>query len=237
MSVHRPLRRRARLAGAVAALAVLATGAAVTAPVGAAPATCGSAPCPTVAPGPFRFTFTSELTNGTIDLNGKGTATGASASVCGTIAPSGGQLVATVPQANISFSPVTVNIFGFLPVQTQVVPVGDQVGTASLGGGINVTLSGPVVAETNLLGFRCDVGPFTPTLTTGTSGALTGTPFSGNPSTGALVSNDFDVPRIAPSRTCPRIVAFFSNLALGLPAPAGASSIAFDATQVLTPVR
>lgn len=228
----RPTAARRALAVLVALAVALLTTVTLT---GAAPAGA-STPCPTVTPGPLRFTFTAQFTNGTVDMNGKAKVTGASGAACGTIVPSGGKLVATVPAANMSFGDAEAVIFGLVPVPVTMVPLTDFTGTGSFGTtGIHTTLSGSVSATTNLLGFRCSIGPITPTLTTGTSGALTGSPFVKG--AGKLVANDFAIPAIASSATCPKLVAYFANLLLGLPAKPGASSMTFDATQVLTAVK
>jgi len=227
-----PRRVTGRKAGTVVfAVALLATFLGLAAPgtAGAAPA-----PCPTIAPGPFRYTFTSTFTNGVIDINGRAKVTGATGAACGTIQLKQGKIVATVPAANMSFAPAKAKIFGLVNVPIGMTPLSDFTGTGALkADGSHVTLSGTVRGETSILGFTCGVGPFTPTLTTDTSGALTGVPFKGKPGVGKVVAGDFVIPTISVTPKCPKLIAYLGSIALGFPAAAGKSTLTFDATQTL----
>ena len=214
-------RRRRRAVGvATALLALLAF---LTIPV---PADAQAA-CPT---GPLAFS--TELTGGSLQIGKVASSTGNSAVACGEIAPGPTGLTATIHPEDLVFAPGTTKVL-FLALPTQTRAVGDLSGPVALGAGIEASLTGPVVADARLLGFTCTIGPLTPTLTTGASGGLTGAAFADDGSgvlRGRLVAADFEVPKIASSRSCPRFVAGMTNLLLGLPLAVGRSSIQFDAS-------
>jgi hypothetical protein len=164
--------------------------------------------------------------------------------------------------ANTSFAPGTVVLFGLISAPQTVAIDGPLVGTATSTANIasvlaaiganpddpafpatvpatsSETVSQPLTATVNLLGFKCSIGPFTPVLTTGTSGSLTGTTLTGPQNltsltatlTGSLVANTFAVPAIQSSSSCPELLAVASNLLLGLPLAAGKSSMQVNAT-------
>ena len=215
-----PVRRR----GLAAVLAMLAL--AVTVLIAPQPAS-GAPPCPTNG-----IPFTSQLTNGTVRIGRLAPVTGASATACGVV---DGAFQATIPQGNLSFSRLTVRV-GPLSVSVQLAPASDFTGPVGLGAdGIHITLSGDIVATVKVLVFRCTIGPYRTTLTTDTSGALTGAPFAGSPMTGRLVGNEDAVPAVHASLLrCPLPVAALLNAIAGLPAAPGESSNTFDATLVLS---
>jgi hypothetical protein len=201
------------------------------APTGASAASkaTSAAPCPTSGGIPF----SSTLSNGTVTIGKHAKATGTSGSACGlvTFDPNVG-LVSTIAQDNISFNPFILHV-GILAVPTQMTAVSDFHGTVSGNpdGTTNITLTGSVNATSSILGFKCTIGPITPTLTTGTSGSLTGQPLVGQlpgPLTGKLVANDFAVPKATASRSCPKLIAALVNLTVGLPQPPGGSSLTAD---------
>lgn len=215
-------RLRRRLVGVATALLALLALLAVPVPADA------QTGCPT---GPLAFT--SELTNGTLQIGRAASSSGNRATACGEIAPTAGGLTATIAPAGLVFAPGSTTVL-FLKLPTRTSAVGPLTGPVSLGAGsIEASLTGPVVAEAKLLGFTCTIGPISPTLTTGTSGGLAGSPFVDDGTgvlRGRLVAADFTVPRIAASRSCPHAIAGLTNLLLGLPLSAGRSSIAFDAS-------
>ena len=188
-----------------------------------------SAPCPTTGGIPF----SSQLTNGTVKIGKLAHASGTTSSACGlvTFDPAQG-LVSTIARDNLTFDPFILHI-GPLGVPTRVTPVSDFHGTVAGNpdGTTSITLTGSLTATSSLLGLRCTIGPFTPTLTTGASGSLSGSPLVGQlpgPLTGKLVANDFAVPAAQASARCPRVVAKLINLLVGLPQPAGGSSLTAD---------
>lgn len=178
-------------------------------------------------------TFTAAFANGNMKL-GSATGSGLAADACGSVAIVPGQgFVATVQPTDIAFAPVNVKLlFLSLPATITVnEPISGPVKIAPGFASADVTLPANITATASLLGFKCGIGPITPSLTTGQSGQLTGTTFTGSLAagyTGRVVANDFAVPAIQPSRSCPWIIAKLSNLLVGLPAPAGKASIEMD---------
>jgi hypothetical protein len=195
---------------------------------GVSPASAADAPaCPTGA-----FAFTSDLTNGAFVIGKQARSSGAVASACGSITGDGaGGLLSTVKKENVTFKPTTTKVL-FLDLPTTVTPTSDLTGPVVLGAnGIEVTLKGSVTVTTEILGQKCSF-PLNLSLTTGKSGALTGTPLTADAATGRqagkLVSGDFTVPKFKGTKTCNVIVAEFSNALLGLPLKSGASTATFD---------
>lgn len=198
--------------------------------VGAVPASAtatSAASCPT-SPG---IPFSGSLTNGSVKIGSALSGSGLTGSVCGTVDISNFSYSIAAP--NFTFQPTSVSLFGLLNLPSTITVAGNSTGSLSVapvasGVAFNTTLAVPVVASVKLLGFTCTVGPFTPTFTTGTSGSLTGSPLAGSSLTqlsGTLVANNFTVPRILESSTCPGFIAWLSNLVIGLPESAGRSSI------------
>jgi hypothetical protein len=132
-------------------------------------------------------------------------------------------------------SPPDGQVFGPLSVDLTLVPgmsptIGFTANPATITGGftctstpspdglavfLDATVSGTTGA---LFGVSCTIGPLTIPL----SGDITG-PFTNL--TGTLTSNDFTVPAIAPSSTCPGSVATNVDAIAGLPiAPGGANA-------------
>ena len=113
----------------------------------------------------------------------------------------------------------------FFPATQPKVPFVAHPGTITGGfscgpsnNGLAVFLNAPVSGSTGLYGLSCTIGPFTIHLT----GVVTG-PLS-NASI-VLRSNDFEVPGVKPSPTCPGQVPSNLNAIAGLPiAPGGASA-------------
>jgi hypothetical protein len=216
--------RRGQLAAVVLPLAVLA-GLLVAAPPAAA-----AAPCPTTGGTPI----TSQLSNGTLRIGPVARASGTSASGCGLLILDDQGLRTVLPKDNLTFNPFTLRV-GLLSVPTTVTAASDFAGPVELlpDNQVGASLTGSVTSTASILGFKCTIGPFTPTLTTGTSGALTGTPFTGQPDGslgGKLVANDFAVPAVRPSVRCPAPIAALVNLTTHLPQRAGGSSITYDAS-------
>jgi hypothetical protein len=214
---------------AVLAVLTLVAVAAVVAPSTAAVA----AECPAGG-------FTSTLSNGQVKIGNLDPATGATATACGLVAfQPDGSLRATIARDNLSFARLSVPIALF-DVDVQITPASDFSGPVTLAAdGIHLTLSGQVVATVRVLLNTCTIGPFTSTLTTGTSGSLTGRPFNGpsqNELTGRLVGNEDPVPAAGHSLLrCPLLISGVLNAITGLPSPAGESFTTFDASLDLAP--
>jgi hypothetical protein len=190
-------------------------------------------------PGPCPFdpvlAFDGTLSNGNVRI-GRAAATGATASFCGIFSNSlPGQLYqgpiepshigfATVP-ATVDRSRVSITLSPTAPLQATLAgPAFPLPGAFMIAGSYNVRIT--------RLGFTCLSGPVSVTLTTQPNGQLTGqrlTPVgNGSRGTGRVVANDFAVPAVASSSTCPAPIARSVNRLLGLPSPAGGSSLTFD---------
>lgn len=223
-------RRPARRAGLLAAT-VLTVGLLVPL-FGASPAGAGATDC-VKAPGSFAR-FTATFSNGSMKL-GSATGEGLGAKACGSITTSNGQFISTVQPADMAFDPVSVKVL-FLKLPAKITVNAPVTGPAKIGPGFtsaDISLSASITAGASLLGFTCNIGPIVPTLTTGTSGALTGKTFTGSLKdgfSGTVVANDFPVPGIQKSPTCPGFVAFLANALVGLPAAPGKASIQMDGT-------
>jgi hypothetical protein len=187
--------------------------------------------CPTSSPG--NIAFNASLNNGTAAIGPVATSKNNSASACGLVsANSDGTFTGSIKPMNITFAAGTTVVLG-LNLPTQLTATGTISGpvTFNADGSVAVSLGGPITATANILGFRCTIGPFSPTLTTGASGRFEGTPFTQDVTgqfTGILVANEFTVPAIRPSFSCPLLIAGETNLLLGLPLRAGQSSVVFD---------
>ena len=197
-----------------------------------------AASCPT---GPL--TFNATFSNGTASIGTAAKGSGLSGTACGALKPVLGGFTLDVPAANISFAPTTLKLFGIISVPSTITVDGPMTGTvtgptSNPAGTLSFeqTSAAPLTSTVKLLGFTCSVGPFTPVLTTGTSGSLTGTPLTGTltAQTGTLVSNTFSVPAIQGSPTCPGFIAGLSNSTLGLPLAPGKSSLTLPVSLTVT---
>lgn len=218
------VRKRGRVAAVV--LLVVLAGLLVAVP----PAAAAAAPCPTTGGTPI----TSQLGNGTLRIGPVARASGTTASGCGLLIFDDQGLRTVLPKDNLTFDPFRLKV-GILSVPTTVTAASDFAGPVVLlpNNAVDASLAGSVTSSANVLGFRCTIGPFSPTLTTGGSGSLTGSPFVGQPDgslAGKLVANDFAVPAVRPSARCPAPIAALVNLTTHLPQKAGGSSITYDAS-------
>jgi hypothetical protein len=242
-NVARRARGRRLVVGAVAGSTLIAgVGAASLALSGVAGAATGgstgsgAAACPTASGSNIAFTGT--LSDGTAVLGGAAKVSGLSGSVCGLADLS--DLTATIQPANFNFSPVNTVLFGFLPLPTTMTvtkPASAALVVGSTAGTYDTSMQVSLDATSSILGlFTCQIGPFSPDLTTGTSGSVSGTPLTGSLVTslsGTLAAGDFSVPTITPSSSCPSFVAGLADLLIGLPLAPGKSTITTKVT--LTP--
>lgn len=216
-------------AAVAAALSGGSTAAAAPAP---APEAAVAAPSgPGVCPKDGLLNFRSTLTNGQIRLGSSATVSGSTGRACGVqVIAANGSLISRVKPANTSFAPVVTRI-GLLQVPTTFRATSVLQGPAGFDAkGLTAVLAGNVVATAEILGQKCAI-PLKLRLTTGRSGALTGSSFqtrADGTAAGRLVDGTFAVPRIQPSATCNAVVATLSNTLLGLPLAAGESSISYD---------
>jgi hypothetical protein len=221
------------LAAALAGVASLG----MIAPAGAAAAfKCGEPP-------ENSLFFNGSQREGVIKLGKNATATGVGGPItCGVLTVGAEGIRYSVPAANVVYNPFTVKLFGFLPLEGGLTVDGPAEG--SLGAveqelpdgefelvGLSTTFEAPVTSTISFLGLaKCSIGPFEVALTTGKSGSLEGTYLTGEivgPEglTGTLVGNEFSVPKITPSKSCPFFISALSNLILGLPLKPGQSSV------------
>jgi hypothetical protein len=150
------------------------------------------------------------------------------------------------PASGVSYSPFTFEVPSLGPVQAALTPVGETTGEVFFEFNSEVNFleitsteaffTTPLTLTLSLAhAAKCTVGPFSPTFTTGKSGALTGTPLGpplpiGNPLlepggvSGKVVANEFSVPKIEHAAHCSPRDASRLNAALGLPLGGGASS-------------
>lgn len=189
-----------------------------------------SASCPTTGGIPF----SGSLSDGAIKLGSAVSGSGVSGTVCGVLVAGSSGFSVSIPQADISFAPTHVTILGLASLPATIAAAGAGTGTVTSGpnGTFDTSISVPVTSTVSALGFNCTVGPFTPVLTTGTSGSVSGTPLSGSLSdlTGTLAAGEFSVPSVQPSRSCPFLVAGLVNLLTGLPLKAGKSTLTATAS-------
>lgn len=233
-----------RLAAAVVAGSSVVAGVGAIGSVAAAPAgaqtTSGSgasAACPTGSGGTVAFHGT--LTNGAAALGRAAKVSGLNGTLCGLV--NLGTLTATIQPANFAFAPANTVLFGFLPLPTTLTVLKRASATLTMGaasGTFDTSMPVTLVASARILGlFTCDVGPFTPTFTTGTSGAVSGSALTGSLLThlsGTLAAGTFAIPAITPSAGCPSFIAGLADLIMGLPLAPGHSTITSGVT--LTPV-
>jgi len=183
--------------------------------------------CPASAGGDIAFTGT--VSDGKATFGSAATASGLSGSLCGLVDLA--TLQATVQPSNFTFSPTSIKLYNFLSLPSSISVVGASTATLSetANGDFNTSMTVPLDATVNLLGlFSCKVGPFSPTLTTGQSGSVSGTPLTGSLLTslsGTLAAGEFSVPAIQASSSCPGIIAGLANLIMGLPLAPGRSTI------------
>jgi hypothetical protein len=225
--------RRATVRGACLAVAIAgAASFALAAPSGAA-AACTSPPTGSLL-------FHGTQSEGTVNINGRAKAEGVGGTIsCGVLELATGHF--KIPAEDIVYNPFTLKLLGFLPLESTLTvdaaaegALGPHFNEAGEENGYETAFTAPVTGTVNFLGIaKCAVGPFSPTLTTGKSGKLEGHFLEGEILTGLsgqLVANEFAVPAIAGSKECPGFLAFLSNLIIGLPAKAGASSVTTTAT-------
>jgi hypothetical protein len=200
------------------------------------------------------ITFNAAFSGGVIKIGSGAVSRNLNGTACGQLSLTGlsitgstinASFTADAPAANVSFAAGSVTLFGLISAPDTTTIDSDLAGTASAAinmttgaSVVNQSLSQSISATVDLLGFYCTLGPFTPVLTTGPSGSLTGVPFTGTQNltagtsslTGTVVANAFTVPAGKSSSTCPALIAGVQNLLLGLPLSAGKSSLQLNAS-------
>ncbi len=200
-------------------------------------------PAASAAPSSIQIPIAIALTNGSATIGSHIAATGITGVSTGTLSIDGSlanPLAIDVPRSDVQIQPNTARLsLGPLGVglPATFTATSALAGTAQIhaNGAITSTISASLETTAQVGPFSCTIGPITAQLTTGTSGDLTGTPITGllgGVQSGVLVADDFAVPAVQPSATCPGLVAVLTNSLAGLPLAPGASSLRFDTTLV-----
>jgi hypothetical protein len=186
----------------------------------------------------YQLGLVGTATNGALDT-GSATVANIDAKFCGivTLTPGTPPCGAT---GSVN-SPMDGQEFGALSVGLTLVPgmtptIGFVANPGTITGGFSCTSSqnGLAVAlDANvsgstapLFGVSCTIGPVSIPLTGAVTGPLTAT-------TATLTSNDFSVPAVQPSSTCPAAVAANVDMIAGLPLSAGHASATLPVTASL----
>jgi len=201
------------------------------------PADC--LPNPAGPPGsPYQLGLVGTVRDGTLRTSAA-TVANIDATFCGVVTVVNGTPPCRATGSVVS--PQDGQVFGSLSVELTLVPAmtptigfvanpGTITGGFSCGSsqnGLSVTLDATVSGSTGaLFGVSCTIGPLTIPLT----GVVTG-PFTDM--TATLTSNDFTVPAIAPSATCPGAVVANIDAIAGLPLASGAASATLPVTAAL----
>ena len=180
------------------------------------------------------ISFAGSLSNGMVKLGSSVSGSGVTGKVCGILKVASSGFSVSIPKANISFAPTHVTILGLASLPATIAAAGKGTGRVTAGpkGTFNTKISVPVTSTVSALGFQCTVGPFTPVLTTGTSGSVRGKALSGTLSKlqGKLAAGEFSVPAVQASATCPFLVAGLVNTLAGFPLKAGQSTLTASTT-------
>lgn len=202
----------------------------------ASPASAGPITC--AKPAGAVTTFHTAFANGTMSL-GRAEATGLIVKACGAVTGKTEAMVLTVQPGDVKFPAVSVKLL-FIELPSTIAVNAPLSGPFKPGPGFTsakVNLTANLSASIKVLGYSCVIGPLTPTLTTGKSGSLQGTTFTGSQKkgfTGMVVANNFAVPVIQISETCPWLIAKLANILVGLPAAPGEASISMEGS-ITTP--
>lgn len=220
------------MAGSTVVAGVGTAGLALASPAGAAGSTSSGMSCP--ATQGLSIAFSGTLSNTNAKFGSAATVSGVSGSLCGTLDLT--TSTATIQPNNFVFNPTSTKLYGFLSLPTTLAVTAPTTATLSptATGAYNTSMSVSMLATASILGlFTCNIGPITPTMTTGQSGSVSGTPLTGSVLTqlkGTLAAGDFSVPKITPSSQCPSFIAGIADLLMGLPLAPGKSTITSTVT-------
>ncbi|HET9729749.1 MAG TPA: Calx-beta domain-containing protein, partial [Acidimicrobiia bacterium] len=168
-------------------------------------------------PGPVSIHFAGQLT---VTIAGSPVVIpGVTGDATGSIASDG---TITLPQANVTFPPLPVLLLNAISTTVNTTAAADWTSSLDPDTGA-MTLTAPLIATIDLsaLGFgsACPLGPVTLALTTGTSGARTGTGYKATTGTAELVDGGFIVPAVPTNPAPPNCAGAASLDSLGqLPA-------------------
>jgi hypothetical protein len=178
------------------------------------------------------------LANGTLDIDGASLDvgfTGLSATGSGTVAANGSINITALSFAPFNFEllasggpgtgiPGTALPVATLPWTGTIAP---ETGVLTVSGQMSVNVAVPLLGAAS-----CPMGPLNLTLTTGTSGALTGIAYNPATDTAKVVANNFAIPAMvfspANAGACPQSVVDLFNQGLPFPIPPGNAKMTFD---------
>jgi hypothetical protein len=177
----------------------------------------------------YQLGLVGTATNGALDT-GSATVSGIDAKFCGIVtlvpgtSPCGATGSVDSPTDGQQFGPLSV-LLTLVPGMTPTIGFVANPGTITGGftctssqNGLAVALDANVSGSTApLFGVSCTIGPVTIPLTGAVTGPLTAT-------SATLTSNNFSVPVLQPSTTCPAAVAANVDMIAGLPLTAGHAS-------------
>lgn len=204
----------------------------------------GYDPAPTGPSVPYEVKFEGTLDGGTISVPSPDSRSIAAvipnlyASVCGvvdllalsgTVAPD--DVALATPNVYVGYRPLALpgplDALEALPLKVSFGHLSASLDRqAAHNGGLDISLVASASASVNTLGLSCRLAINDLAATTNRSGHLTGQPVTGPVSAGVatVVANDFAVPAMAPSPTCPPLITNAFNRALHLPLPPGVAS-------------
>jgi hypothetical protein len=189
--------------------------------------------CPTATFAPanqYGIRFNGTLSGGSLSVGATLTAANISARFCGLQNPF--SLNGAVAANGVAFDPAIATILRTIQLPLTVEPAAAalQITGKDPSGALEARMTTNVSSSVTVAGVTCAVGPISMVLTTGQSGQLRGVAFTGpiDQARGVIVSNDFAVPPVQPSATCPSFVATLVNVMAGLPLAAGRSQITLN---------
>jgi len=184
----------------------------------------------------YGVALATRISGGVLRLGRSTITTGLDATVCGLLRfpqltatiPGQACTPATEPTGCISFGEASTAIDGLVDLPTTFSAGTTTVSvshTAAADGGLVVTISTTVTTHVLIarFGVDCSVGPIAVSLTTSTSGPLSGSAVTGplTDATARIVGASFAVPGATASTTCPSGLIPATDGLVGLPAPAG----------------
>lgn len=178
-------------------------------------------------PIPYEVPFTGTIADGQITVPPNIVVPHIYAAICGLVQLP--QLSGVILPGDVHFPPNTPNVYvaglEALPVKVDFTAnlIAGIAPTPAPNGGLNISITTSNATTESTLGMSCSVVLDNVTFTTETSGTLTGKPVTGPTEAGQAqaVSNDFPIPAVQPSPSCPPAIAATFNKLLGLPLPAG----------------
>lgn len=182
--------------------------------------------------GPIRYEvpFSGSIVDGQITIPPNVVVPHVYAAVCGLVQLP--ELSGTIRPGDVHFAPNSPNVYvaglEALPITVSFTqPLAATIAPQpASNGGLDIAITTSNQATQSVLGMSCSVVLNQVTFTTRGSGRLTGRPVTGPTAAGSaeVVSNDFPVPAVQPSASCPPAVAATFNKLLGLPLGPGVAT-------------